>query len=210
MYLKQFCERFGLLVAVLVLVVIGMAPSSATAIDLMVGLTNSDVGLNEQDNGLAVSAVHYLPMGSSDSFEVGLELVYLQRAGSQPGFFSHEILGVYRDEGKVRLHVLQPGITLGYSLHSGQWGMRLYAGGALGLKVSEAWDLPEGDWGDPYTYENMDYVGIVGLSTSFGQIVLDVRYCAGLTEQLILTTRSRELEMVGELSFWVLGQKLAG
>jgi hypothetical protein len=73
-------------------------------------------------------------------------------------------------------------------MSTGNWQWRLYAGGALGLKVSESWTLPEGDWvdPDPYGYEDIDYLALVGLGVKMGRWVLDARYCAGLTEQLIL------------------------
>ncbi len=186
MYFAHSAKRPAVRALIWALALVAIVPVSATAMDLMLGWTRSDVGLDGQGEGISLSAAHYMPMGTDGSFDLGLELAYVQRAGSQPGYFSSETLGFYLDEGKVRLHVLQPGLNLGYSKTLGSWIWRIYAGGAVGLKLDESWELPEGDWQDPYGYDDLDFLGIVGLTVIVGPMLLDLRYCAGLTEQLIL------------------------
>jgi len=190
MFFSRATCRFLLAVFILSTPLVFLAPLPASAVDLMLGWTRSDVGLDGNDEGMTVSVANYLPMGQSGSFDMGIELAYVQRSGSQPAFFNSSTLGIVKDERQLTLHVIQPAVTLGYSLSSGNWKWRAYAGGAIGLKLNESWDLPEGDWldKDPYGYEDIDFLVMAGLSAKMGWMLFDLRYCAGLTEQLILRT----------------------
>jgi hypothetical protein len=189
---------------VLCLVLISLVPASASAVDLMVGWTRSDIGLDGNDEGISAVVSHYLPMGDSGSFTMGLEVAYVQRAGSQPELFTSNIAPMTSGERQVTLHILQPGVTLGYTLATGSWDWRVYAGAALGLKLDETQELPEGDWIDlePYGYEDIDYLAMVGLTARMGRLVLDFRYNAGLTDQLILRNElNYPLDKAGEDNF---------
>jgi len=175
---------FRLLVAGFLTAVVAMGASSGLAGQVSAGWTHSDVGLQNEGDGLFVGVGNEIPMVSR-IFDASYALEYVQKVGSQPTFFSDPETGFAVTDAEVTLHCLQPSLFLGARVPDLGFVPRIYVGGSIVLKVSESWsDFPGQahlEWG----YKNTDIVGHVGVSLGVGPVTVDFRYTQGFIGQLL-------------------------
>ena len=162
-----------------------LAASPAAAWYVIAGAGESDVGLDGTGTGYNLGFGGSWPIAEGP-FDVSAELAYVQRAGSQPMYFTSTESGLFLDDAKVRLHMIRPAFFGGVNLLQGTVVPRAYAGFSAGVKVSESWDKPEGETNQVYGYEDIDAEFHAGLSVGVGRFLLDFRYNHGLLEQLVV------------------------
>ncbi len=158
--------------------------SSAQALYVTAGWTESDIGLEEKGNGFYAGIQDSWPMGG-DMFDITLAGEYLQKVGSMHRYYSDPYSGLTYGEAKVTLHCLQPAAFVGLSVPVSGLKPRLYTGTSVVLKLSDSWDEPEGSTDGDYSYENLDFQVHVGFSLEISRFMLDARYSLGLMDQLI-------------------------
>jgi hypothetical protein len=161
------------------------------------GWTHADVGLQNEGDGLFVGVGNAIPM-ESRVFDASYTLEYVQKAGSQPTFFSDPETGFTVADAAVTLHYLQPAVFMGARIPDLSFVPRLYAGLSISLKVSEDWSefpgQPDLEWG----YKNTDISGHLGASLGVGPVALDFRFTFGFTGQLLLDNTEQPLAAKAE------------
>ncbi len=172
-------------VAASLALLLAASPAAAESWWLQAGWTHSDVGLTSEDDGFLAGIQGLRSLGAGP-LELGYSLSYVQEVGSQVMLFSDATEGNRLGRAEVTLHVLEPAVTLGLAATTGAVRIRLYGGGAVGLKLSEQWDQPAGAADREYSYENLDLAAVAGLDLRSGPWLVGVRYSAGLLDQLLV------------------------
>ncbi len=160
-------------------------PARAESWWLQAGWAHSDVGLADEGDGFwtGVEGLHELAGGR---LELGYSLAYVRKVGSLAMVFSDVNEGNRLGRAEVTLHVLEPMVTIGAVVDAGPVRVKLYGGGAVGLKLSEQWEQPAGAADRTYSYENLDLAGVVGLDLRRGAWQVTAGYTAGLLDQLLV------------------------
>ncbi len=175
-------RRCALLLLVCVLGL--MAPLNAAALNLGAGWTRSDVGLQNDGDGIYLSVGNEVPLHNS-IFDLTYALDYVQKKGSQPTPFTDPVAGFAVEDAEVTLHVLEPGIFVGAHAPGLPVVPRIYVGGSIGLKVSESWSDFPGEPNQNYGYKETDIIVHLGLSAAVGPVTLDVRWSKSAVGQLL-------------------------
>ena len=203
-------------VSLTVLLVFFLALPSARAESwwLQAGWTHSDVGLADEGDGFWTGVEGRQVLGGN-TLELAYSVAYVQKAGSQVMLFSDVNEGNRLGRAEVTLHVLEPMVTIGAVMDAGPFRIKLYGGGAVGLKLSEQWDQPPGAADRTYSYENLDLAGVTGLDLRRGAWLVTVLYSAGLLDQLLtegvapVSKSSQAEDPLGGSSLPVAGQNIA-
>jgi len=159
-----------------------LAATPAAAWYVTAGAGESDVGLHEKGTGYMVGLGETWP-AASGPFDVSAELAYVQRAGSQPMYFTDQITTL--GDAKVQLHMVRPALFGGLRLMDGSVVPRVYVGLSAAVKMGESWDKPDGETNRVYGYEDVDVELHAGVSVGVGRFFVDFRYNHGLLEQLV-------------------------
>jgi hypothetical protein len=149
------------------------------------GLSQADVGLDGNGMGLTLSVGRSLVF-HDEWLDFSFAGEYVQKAGVQPRMFTSAETPLFRDDEKIRLHYLQPSMSLGVRRPGTSVVPRIYAGASMGLKVHEGWTRPVEDGQELLSYEDTDFQVHLGASLQFNHVGLDFRYCAGLVSQLVV------------------------
>jgi Outer membrane protein beta-barrel domain len=176
--------KFRALSLVLVLLALFMFSSTAQAVHVTAGWTDSDIGLTERGNGFYVGVLEHWPM-SGDWFEFSAAAEYVQKSGSMMRLYADPEAGPTEGKATATLHCLQPAAFVGVKIPGMSFLPRFYTGVSLALKLSESWDEPQGETIGDYGYEQMDLQAHLGISAGYSRFLVDARYNFGLTEQLI-------------------------
>lgn len=179
-----------LLAALCLLPLIGAG--TADAVVVSAGWTQADVGLNDKGEGFALGVGDSFTW-SNPVFDTSYALEYVQKKGSQPTPFFDPVDGFLQDDARVTLHVVQPSVALGVTVPGLSFVPRLYAGGAIGLKVKESWSDFPGVPDQSYGYKETDMIALVGLSVGVGPVLLDVRWSRSMVGQLLADNRALPL-----------------
>jgi hypothetical protein len=180
-------KRVRPLLAVLALFL--LLPAAAAAWNVGAGWTRSDVGLDQDGDGLWFGAGNRTPL--TPLLDLSWSVDYVQKRGIQPTAFSSPDDPITVADAKVNLHYLQPTVYLGAGLGDLPLRPRLYVGGSYALKMSEAWSDFPGTPATELAYEDSDFVGQVGLTLGLGPVDLDARYMRGFASSLIVDTTFR-------------------
>lgn len=178
-------RRASITCCLLLSLTVALLASPAAAWYVTAGAGESDVGLDGTGTGYNLGAGGSWLIGEGP-FDVSAELAYVQRAGSQPMYFTSIESGLFLDDAEVRLHVVRPALFGGVNLVRRTVVLRAYAGFSAGVKVSESWDKPEGETNQVYGYEDIDAGVHGGMSVGVGRFRVDFRYNHGLLEQLVV------------------------
>ncbi len=178
------CKRMTILGAMVLLAVALGGPGNARALQVTAGYTRSDVGLHEDGDGFTL-AVGGNVLRRTGPVDLTVAVEYVQRAGTQPRYFSHPVEGLVLGDAEVKLHYLQPAVFAGVTMPLGGLAPRFYGGFSLALKVGEDWTQPAGETNGDLGYEDTDFLGHVGLSLGVNRFCLDFRYSFGFNSQLI-------------------------
>ncbi len=177
--------RFGRLNSLVAMMAIAMlVPQSAAALTLGAGWTRSDVGLHDDGEGIYLSVGDQVSLHQS-VFDLSYALEYVQKKGSQPTPFSDPITGFATDDAEVTLHVLEPAIFVGATAPGVPLLPRIYAGGSIGLKVSEQWGEFPGEPNQNYGYKETDIIVHLGVSAAVGPVLVDLRWSKSAVGQLL-------------------------
>ena len=149
------------------------------------GVVGADLGLDQSRVGLALEVGRILPMPGS-RFDFAFRGEYVQKAGKQPRVFVPDEGGAYVGDEEIVLHYLQPAVSLGCRWSELPVAPRLYAGGAMGLKVGESWTRPVEDGLEIIGFEDIDFSIHVGAMLTWRRWSLDLRWEQGLTSQLLI------------------------
>ncbi len=148
-----------------------------------IGVTGADVGLDESRPGLSVGVgrVWSLP---GLPLDLGFAGEYVQKAGNQSRlFYPSDGTPAVGDE-EIRLHYLQPAVSLGYTWARLPVAPRLYLGAAMALKLSESWTRPVEDGQEVLFYDDYDLSLQFGVTFSLARVGLDLRWSHGVINQL--------------------------
>jgi|GEM_PF-2139002 len=170
--------------AVVLLLLTAGAAGPAGAALIEAGWTHAYVGLENEGDGIYLSFSNEIPW-NNEVFDASYELAYVQKAGSQPTFFSDPVTGFTTEDAEVTLHYLQPGIFLGARVPGLDFVPRIYTGFSIDLKVSENWSGFPGIASEEYGYKNTDLDVHVGATLGVGPVLVDFRFSQGLTGQLL-------------------------
>lgn len=136
---RVFSHPWIMFLLFLVLVSAGAAGSAGTA-QVAAGWTHSYVGLENEGDGIYLGFSNAIRW-DNDIFDASYEFAYVQKAGSQPTFFSDPVDGFTTEDAEVDLHYLQPGLILGARVPGLGYVPRVYTGFSIALKVSEDWSI---------------------------------------------------------------------
>ena len=170
--------------ATLLIAGVVLAACPAPAVQVTAGWTHADVGLQNEGDGLFLGVGSGIPLASR-IFDASYALEYVQKAGSQPTFFSDRVQGFAAEDAKVTLHCVQRSLFLGARVPDLGFVPRLYVGTSLVLKVKESWSDFPGRPSIAWGYTNTDFVGHLGASVGVGPATLDFRYTHGFLGQLV-------------------------
>lgn len=158
--------------------------STAGAVQISAGWTHADVGLQNEGDGLFVGIANDIPW-TSRFFDASYALEYVQKAGSQPTFFTDPVTGFTVTDAEVTLHCLQPAVFLGARFPDLSFVPRIYTGLSIVLKVDEQWSDFPGQASLEWGYKNSDISGHLGASLGVGPVAVDFRFTFGFTGQLL-------------------------
>ena len=182
MAMKEF--RIRLLKVSLLSVIIVLGATPGLAVQVTAGWTHADVGLQNEGDGFFVGVGNDIPW-SSNVFDAAYALEYVQKAGSQPTFFSDPVTFSSVTDAEVTLHCVQPTILLGAHIPDLGFVPRIYTGMSFVLKVKESWSDFPGQANREWGYKNSDIVGHLGATLGVGPVTVDFRFTQGFTGQLL-------------------------
>jgi hypothetical protein len=168
----------------LLIVILALGASASPAVQISAGWTHADVGLQYEGDGLFVGVANDIPWASR-VFDASYALEYVQKAGSQPTFFSDPETGFTVTDAEVTLHCLQPAVFLGARIPDLFFVPRIYTGLSIVLKVDEEWSDFPGQASLEWGYKNSDISGHLGVSLGVGPVAVDFRFTFGFTGQLL-------------------------
>ncbi len=170
--------------------------SSAQAVQISAGWTESDLGLENRGNGFYAGVQNSWPLGNDFDFTAAGE--YQNKSASQLLDYTNPDEGLFSSEGEITLHCFQPAFFVGYSIPMDSFRPRLYVGGSILLKLNESWNEPEGsDSGLRLYYDDFDIQLHAGFSLQYNRFLLDARYSAGLFEMLSVESSQLETSVSG-------------
>ena len=189
--------RIRLLTVSLFSLIISLGAAPAWAVQVSAGWTHADVGLQNEGDGFFAGVSNDIPWASG-VFDAAYALEYVQKAGSQPTFFSDPVSGFTVTDAEVTLHCIQPSILLGARIPDLGFVPRIYAGMSIVLKVAESWSDFPGQANLEWGYKNSDIVGHLGASLGVGPVTVDFRFTQGFTGQLLYDNTPQPLAAKAE------------
>lgn len=158
-------------------------PAPAAAWEASAGWSLADVGLHDDRGGLVLGVGSRTPLASA-AVDLVYALEYVQKRGAQPTWFADPVGGFRLEDAEVTLHVAQPVVMLELAALPRSLP-RPRAGLSAGLKLSEAWSSFPGAPSEAWGYKDLDFTAHFGLAWRSGPFGLEVRFCRGLTGQLV-------------------------
>lgn len=170
-------------VALALLLAAAAGPAPAPAWEASAGWALADVGLHDDRGGLVLGFGARTPVAAG-VVDLVYALEYVQKRGAQPTWFADPVGGFRLEDAEVTLHVAQPVVMLELAALP-RILPRPRAGLSAGLKLSESWSSFPGAPSEAWGYKDLDFAAHVGLAWRTGPLGLEVRYCRGLTGQLV-------------------------